>query len=118
MNIEESLIKREFKQVNLYNEFYINSAGEVYRIFTNYKGIKILKSISISKTKEGNLKANFTVNNKNTSLLISVVVYETFKNKLSVNDYLCFIDGNKLNCNIDNLITQNELLEFYKLNKI
>lgn len=116
MDIKESLIKREFKQVNLYNEFYINSKGELYRIFTNYKGIKILKSISISKTKEGNLKANFTVNNKNTSLLISVIVYETFKNKLSINDSLCFIDGNKLNCKLDNLITQHELLKFYRDN--
>ena len=46
--------------------------------------------------------------------MLAKTIYETFKGTYEGD--IQFIDGNKLNCSLDNLITIHELLESYRKN--
>lgn len=103
------------KDVESLEDYYINKQGDIIRIVEDKRTkIKQLKSIPKSKNKFG-YKVNISINGKGTSKQLANLVYRTFRG-----DYegdLFYIDGDKFNCNLDNLITVNELLDFYRENK-
>ena len=93
--------------------YKITKEGVVYK--TTKKGK--LKEVSVSVEK----KYNFSrVNIENPdgkwgTYLLHRLVYKTFKGEYDGD--LVFIDKNKQNCSLDNLITIEELLDYYNSNK-
>lgn len=102
----------ELKQIKGYSNYYISEFGDVFKKNKHNK----LRSVSVSKEKNcGFYRVNIESDDgKWGTLLLHRLVYRTFKG-----DYegdLVFLDGNKENCELSNLITVKELLEFYKEN--
>ena len=91
-----------------HDDYYITKDGLVYKMNNHGK----LKEVSLSKTKYGIVKFNVTVNGKSFTKILSLEVYKAFKGR-SPKD-IQYIDGNKENCSLNNLITTEELLKFYK----
>lgn len=90
-----------------FSSYYVSEYGRVFNEKSNGK----MKELSISKV-NGMLKVNlYSDSRKSVTKLVHTLVYETFKSK----DYssIVFLDGNKENCHIDNLMSVEELRDFY-----
>ena len=106
-----------FKEIKEFEDYYINNKGVVYKIF-NYKNKNSeLRLVSSMKDAEDSLKANFILNGVRTTRRIKTLVYEIFNKPIDKLDKIYFIDGDTGNCDIKNLISGTELLDYYKLNK-
>lgn len=101
------------KPIEGFEDYYISRDGCVFR--RTRKGDLRLITVSVEK-KCGFSRVNMeSRDGKWGTYLLHRLVYSTFKRKTKRD--IVFIDGNKQNCNLDNLITVEELLEFYKKNR-
>lgn len=115
VSMREFIEGNGFKKVVGLEDYFINKSGEVYRIATSKSGKESLRSVSLSKTVTGALKFNTYENSKSKCYQVHNVVYETFRGEFE--GALNFIDGNKDNPSLENLITNEELLSFYRKNR-
>lgn len=116
MNIREFLSQNGYKSMLGYHDYFVNENAEIYRIVLTKTKKEILRPVSISDATTGAKK--FTVlktDGKNGTLMLHNVVYETFRGKFE--GELKFIDGNRKNCKLNNLITDKELLDFYNTHR-
>ena len=100
------------EDLNDFPNYKITKEGKIYKITKKGK----LKEVSASIEKNyGFSRVNIeNGSGKWGTYLVHRLVYKTFKGGYEGD--LVFIDGNKQNCNLDNLITVKELLEFYNKN--
>ena len=94
-----------------FNKYKIGADGKVYKI--TKKG---LKEVSAKEDNHGFPRINLQVNDstRSTTKRVHSLVYSSFKGKPQ--GELVFLDGNKSNCALDNLVSIPELVEFYKKN--
>jgi hypothetical protein len=97
----------EMEEIKGFTGYFINTDGEIF----NRHG----RQLRATKNQDGCLKIILRKDNKNHYFTVHHLVYRQFKKEYT--DELFFIDGNKENCSIDNLVSINELLEFYRKNK-
>lgn len=112
----EMKLREHCKQIPNNEDYFVSKYGEVYKINVNKFGECSVKSVSVSQAKNGALK--YTTRDKNdkaTCRLLSKDVYELFKG--SYEGDLQYIDGDRTNCRLDNLISIKELMDFYKKNR-
>ena len=114
IDLEKKLINNGYKNIQGCNNYYCNKNGNVVSIKHNKKKIVSIINVSTSKTTNGTLKFNVVENGKVKNKMLAKTIYETFKGTYEGD--IQFIDGNKLNCSLDNLITIHELLESYRKN--
>lgn len=102
----------DIKPIEGFNNYCIGKNGIVYRRYT--RGDKIgYKPLKQSYTPTGRAKVGLC----GTSRDIALLVYRAFKNTIIDYNDIVFLDNNKKNCSLENLITISELVEFYKNNK-
>lgn len=89
-----------------FESYSINTKGEIFNKFN--------KKMIPSKNQNGFLKITLRKDKDSFYSSIHHLVYKQFKGEYT--GELVFIDGNKENCSIDNLISVQELLEFYRNN--
>lgn len=108
-------ILKDLKPIDAVNfpSYYISKKGKVYKVVND-----TIKEIKASKyIKYDFLRVNMRdKEGRSTTKMLHTLVYETYKGKINLYDDLKFIDGDYKNCDIDNLITVSELLQFYKEN--
>ena len=100
------------KEIKGFSRFYVNELGEVFAVKKNkFKG-EVLRPLSICRGANGYKKVNMQDDSgKFTSKLLHSLVYEAFKgDNYSV---LAFLDGDKGNCRLDNLMSLEELVTYY-----
>lgn len=110
----EKLLKQGYKKITidgLSYDYYINSNGDIMKVYYNKRGDEVIRQVAISKNINGGLKVNLLIKGVVTTLQVHRLVYEYHIGKIDSD--IVFIDGNRSNCNADNLITVNELLRFY-----
>ena len=91
-------------------DYFINKQGQIFK-----KKKKGLVEVKQYKADYNFVKVNIrTVKGKQTTKLVHVLVYETYKGKKYSNIH--FIDGDKNNCRLDNLVSTEDLIEFYRNN--
>ena len=113
-DIQEALLVNKFKEISGNENYYINSKGVVYKIFNYKEGNSRLSLVPTSKDGRG-IRIQFTLPGlMKVSRRPHLLVYETFNKKLEESDKVYFLDGNKEHYNIENLISGNDLLEFYR----
>lgn len=111
--LDNTLRLGKFKKIEKTDSYYVNRDGDVIRIkYHKNKGYKIIDVVKYI-TKEGHIKINLNDKCTSTSVLLHKVVYETFKGQVNYHE-IYFKDNNKQNCSILNLITINELIDFYR----
>lgn len=105
------------KEIKGFSRFYVNELGEVFAIKKNkFKG-EVLRPLSICRGANGYKKVNLQDDTgKFTSKLLHTIVYESFKGE----NYstLALLDGDKNNCRLDNIISLEELIDYYNKNNI
>lgn len=115
MLIERLVNTSNYKPIEGFEDYYINETGDVIK-HTFINGKEKIKTICQSKSSTGHMKVSLSKNFKGktstTSCLVNKLVYETFKTKTK--DTIIFIDGDKTNCNLNNLTTVSELLKMYR----
>ena len=116
----KKLTQNGYKKVNIPEieekiiEIYVNKNGNVksLRLFEN--GYKI-KDVKLSEVKNGYLKYNiYTTDKQCKCRMLAQDIYNTFNYTNCSNNDIYYLDDNKKNCNIDNLVSVNTLIEFYK----
>ena len=101
------------KRIVGFDDYYVDKKGRVYKLFQS-RNKKVekrkteWKEVSISKTSIGTLRVN--LNSK--TYQVHDLVYKTYVDE-NFNGTLVFLDGNKLNCSLDNLISLDDLRDFY-----
>lgn len=113
MNIQEKLKKQGYKEIYGYNSYYVNKEGN----FIKLRGEKVL-NINLNKNIDGAFKVSIVNNSgKRTTLAAHKLVYETFigeiDNTEDKSNQIVFLDGNKENISLNNLISLKELREYY-----
>lgn len=99
-------------------DVYVNKKGEIFKIRTLREGDFKIKTLPLTVAENGMMKFCYYYNKKLTTKLLHNVIYDTFNNnKRDKRGEIVFIDGNKRNCSLNNLISVQELLEHYKLSK-
>ena len=113
-DLEERLINNGYKNIQGCSNYYCDKNGNVVAIKHDKKKIVSITNVSTSKTTNGTLKFNVVENGKVKNKMLAKTIYETFKGKYEGD--IQFIDRNKLNCSLNNLITIDELLKSYRKN--
>lgn len=93
-----------------FNHYYVNELGEVFRHRQGKYG-DIFKPLKYTRAIDGSQKLHFCEEGKLKTVLVHDIVYRAFKGDYRGN--LVFLDGDKTNCNINNLITLDELVSYY-----
>lgn len=97
------------KEIPNFRGYFVNTEGEVFKQKKNGELRKVSSSI---ENTYGFSRVNLVNDEgKAGARLLHRIVYKTFKGEYTGD--LVFIDGNKQNCRLDNLITVKELLDFY-----
>lgn len=115
--LEEKVIKAGYRKIDSIKNayYYINKQAKVIKIVLR-KGGYIIKDVKISDTAMQEGKFNIVrEDGKVTSMLVSKAMYETFKGDVNYST-LVHIDGDSRNSCLDNLISVEELLNYYKKN--
>ena len=101
------------RRIEGYSNYVINSFGEVYKVGKD-KLVRVAENID-----KGFLRVNLRENGKSSTGRIHTLVYRAFKGDFTgENDgKMIFLDGNRMNCDINNLVTTQELVDFYLKNK-
>ena len=106
-SIREDMRKKGFKPI-LNGSYYINKEAKVYRVKNN-----TILEVKTSNSVNNGLKINYyDSEGKQHTKQLHLLVYEAFKGVTDSD--IIFIDGNKKNCSIDNLISLEDLVKFYK----
>lgn len=92
-------------------EYYTNKSGNVKKLQGLKNGAYKLKDVSLSKNSFGYKYNAYGVDKKVYCRMVANDVYRTFKGEFD--GKLQFIDENIYNCNLENLITIKELLDYY-----
>lgn len=98
------------KELNIqgFSGYYISSDGRIY----NEKKNGEMRELKKYKANYDFMKVNlYGDDKKQTTKLVHVLVYESFKGKNYSN--IVFLDNNKENCNIENLMSVEELRDYY-----
>ena len=108
-SIREDMRKKGFKPI-LNGSYYINKEAKVYRVKNN-----TILEVKVSNSVNNGLKINYyDSEGRQHTKQLHLLMYEAFK---GANDSdIVFLDGNKKNCRIENLMTVNELVEYYNNN--
>ena len=106
-------IPHSVRHIEGYSNYVINSFGEVYKVGKD-KLVRVAENID-----KGFLRVNLRENGKSSTGRIHTLVYRAFKGDFTgENDgKMIFLDGNRVNCDINNLVTTQELVDFYLKNK-
>jgi hypothetical protein len=97
----------EMEDLKGFDGYFINNKGEIF----NSRGWQLKPS----KNQDGFLKIALRKDNKNCYSTVHHLVYKQFKGEYT--GELFFVDGNKENCSIDNLISFDELIQEYNMTK-
>lgn len=109
-SIREDMRKKGFKPI-LNGSYYINKEAKVYRVKNN-----TILEVKPSNSVTNGLKINYyDSEGKQHTKQLHLLSYEAFKGVTDSD--IVFIDGNRKNCSIDNLISLEDLVKFYKEKK-
>ena len=121
---EDFLNKLKFKKISYLPpavaDYYINKKGFIFSFKKHKNKNKVfykIREVNTTLSTMNGLKFNFYDGKKTSSKSVGVAVYETFKGKKLGYNQLVFLDNNRKNCNIDNLISIDELINFYNTYK-
>ena len=100
------------KQIKGFGRFYVNEQGRIFTIKKSKTKGEVLRPIAISTGSNGHMKVCMQDDTgKFTTRLVHTLVYEAFKGEnYSV---LALLDGDKSNCKLENIMSIEELVEFY-----
>lgn len=114
---------KDIKRIKGTDEYFININGKVYmEKYVKSRNETYFREVPVSKSMNGVPKVSLTLRDertgkaKYTTCMLPTLVYEAFRGDIGVRGNICFKDGNKANCSLDNLITVEELLDFYNKN--
>lgn len=94
-----------------FNKYKVGADGKVYK-----QTDKGLREVSARPDEHGFPRINLQVSEgRHTTKRVHSLVYSSFKGKPQ--GELVFLDGDKNNCALDNLVSVQELVNFYKENK-
>ena len=106
---KNSLLANGYKQIPDFSQYYINEDGNIIRL----KEDGGLSEVPMSLNKGGRYKVNLiNSNNKQITVIVHRALYETFKGAIDSN--IEFINGDPTDIRLTNLITTQELLDFYR----
>lgn len=106
---KQSLLDNGYKQIPDFEQYYINEDGNIIRL----KEDGGLTEVPMSLNKCGRYKVNLiNSNNKQITVIVHRALYQTFKG--AIDSDIEFIDGDATNVTLKNLITTQELLDFYR----
>lgn len=101
------------KKIKGYDNYYIDEEGNVYKALILKNALKlptkVFRDVRVSKSSNGSKKV--TLEGK--THLIHRLVYNTFKDE-EYRGEIVFIDDNKNNCSLDNLVSIDDVIEFYR----
>ena len=93
---------------------FVNRQGQVISLRIFDGGYRT-KQVKISKTENGYLKYNIYTHNKQCKTrMLAQDVYNTFRSTDFKNQDIYYIDDNKENCMLDNLVSITSLLTIYR----
>ncbi len=106
-----ALNKMNFKQIKEFKNYFIDKEGNIF----NYQKQQLIRP---TKTKTGILRVNLKNGKKQKNFIVSHLVIKYFS-QLHNNKYyvVSYKDGNKSNCNINNLIINKSSYVFTKSKK-
>lgn len=103
------LLENGYKQIDKFDQYFINEEADIIRLKDNGS----LTRVPVSQNKGGRFKCNLiNSNGKQVNAIVHRILYETFRGPIE--SELLFIDGDKSNYKLCNLITTQELLDFYR----
>ena len=103
------LLENGYKQIDKFDQYFINEEADIIRLKDNGS----LTRVPVSQNKGGRFKCNLiNSNGKQVNAIVHRILYETFRGPIE--SELLFIDGDKSNYKLCNLITIQELLDFYR----
>ena len=95
-------------------DIFVNKQGKVICLRLFNRGYRVNK-VKISITENGYLKYNiYTTNKQCKTRMLAQDIYNTFKGTDFKNQDIYYIDNNKNNCNLDNLVSITALLNVYR----
>ena len=104
-----SLLTNGYKQVKDFDQYYINEEGNIIRL----KEDGGLSEVPMSLNKGGRYKVNLiNSSNKQVTVIVHRALYQTFKG--AIDSEIEFINGDPTDIRLTNLITTQELLDFYR----
>lgn len=101
---------KELEQVVGFQHYLASSNGKIYKKVANG-----LREVAINMDRYGFLRVNLQQDEPNTrptTKRVHMLVYEAYKGKPE--GELIFLDGNRENCKLENLVSMGELLDCYK----
>lgn len=104
------MISLDIRPIEGKRGYLIGRDGSIFK--EGKQGLKEVKQF-IEKN-YGFKKVNFYIDKKPSTHLVHLLVWKTFKEKPT--QQIVFLDGNKSNCDIKNLASIEELVEFYNKN--
>lgn len=113
-----SMKRRGMKQIPTFNDYFVTRDGEVLRTIANsqYSITNDIREVSTSVNKKnGKKRFNVTTTRgggEQKTLHLAQSVYRTYKGEPK--GEILFADGNKENCSVENLVTVEDLLNFYR----
>ena len=106
---KNSLLANGYKQIPGFSQYQINEHGNIIRL----KEDGGLSEVPMSLNKGGRYKVNLiNSNNKQITVIVHRALYETFKGAIDSN--IEFINDDPTDIRLTNLITTQELLDFYR----
>lgn len=96
-------------------DIYANKDGDIYRISYSKKHGAKLKPVGISLATNGKAKFNVYEGGVCRSCMAANLIWVAFYGEPDSD--IVYLDGNTLNCSLDNLRTVNQLIEFYNEHK-
>lgn len=120
LTIKDKLEQNGYRRVDIKEleesivDIFVNRQGKVISLRIFDGGYKT-KQVKISKTENGYLKYNIYTHNKQCKTrMLAQDVYNTFRGTDFKNQDIYYIDDNKENCTLDNLVSITSLLTIYR----
>lgn len=110
--------KVKIKPLEDFPDYYINDKGQIFKYGKNGK----IKEIAPFRDYQNSMRVNLKrFDGKTTTKQLHTLVYKVFKGEQQttrglynrLENGIVFIDGDNSNCSLDNLITVEELRQFY-----
>lgn len=106
---KNKLLENGYKQIDKFDQYFINEEADIIRLKDNGS----LTRVPVSQNKQGRFKCNLiNSNGKQITAIVHRILYETFRGPIESD--IQFIDGDETNYRLCNLITTQELLDFYR----
>ena len=108
----KNLTNAKLTPLSGFSRYMVNTEGKIFKIVSEG-----LREVASNMDRYGFLRVNLqqdAPNTGQTTKRVPMLVYESFKGK--PNGELVFLDGDRENCRLDNLVSMEELIECYKAN--